>query len=185
MITAGDFRNGMTFEEDGNVMQVVEFQHVKPGKGAAFVRTKTKNVITGAVVEKSYNPTAKFPTAFVERKDMEFTYADGELYHFMDSETYEDVPVNASDVGDNFKFVKENMTCKILSYKGKVFGVEPPNFVELEVVDAEPGVRGDTATNITKQATLETGYVCAVPLFVNVGDKVRIDTRTGEYMERV
>ena len=127
MITAGDFRNGMTFEEDGNVMQIIEFQHVKPGKGAAFVRTKVRNVITGSVVEKTYNPTAKFPTAYVERKDMEYTYSDGELYHFMDSETYEDIPVNASDVGDNFKFVKENMVCKVLSYKGKVFGVEPPN----------------------------------------------------------
>ena len=184
MITAGDFRNGMTFEEDGNVMQVVEFQHVKPGKGAAFVRTKTKNVITGVVVEKSYNPTAKFPTAYVERKDMEFTYSDGELYHFMDSETYEDVPINASELGDNFKFVKENMVCKVLSYKGKVFGVEPPNFVELEVTDTDPGFKGDTATNATKPATLETGAEIKVPLFIEIGEIIRIDTRTGEYMER-
>ena len=184
MITAGDFRNGMTFEEDGNVMQVVEFQHVKPGKGAAFVRTKTKNVITGAVVEKSYNPTAKFPTAFVERKDMEFTYSDGELYHFMDSETYEDVPINASELDDNFKFVKENMVCKILSYKGNVFGVEPPTFVELEIAATEPGVKGDTATNATKPATLETGAEIKVPLFIEIGEIIRIDTRTGEYMER-
>ncbi len=184
MITAGDFRNGMTFEEDGQVMQVVEFQHVKPGKGAAFVRTKTKNVITGAVVEKSYNPTAKFPTAFVERKDMEYTYSDGELYHFMDSETYEDVPINSSEVGDNFKFVKENMVCKVLSYKGKVFGVEPPNFVELEVTQTDPGFKGDTATNATKPATLETGAEIRVPLFIDIGDVIRIDTRTGEYMER-
>ncbi|MCH5197042.1 MAG: elongation factor P [Oscillospiraceae bacterium] len=185
MITAGDFRNGMTFEEDGNVMQIIEFQHVKPGKGAAFVRTKVKNVITGSVVEKTYNPSAKFPTAFVERKDMEYTYSDGELYHFMDQETYEDVPVNASEVGDNFKFVKENMVCKVLSYKGKVFGVEPPNFVELEVTTTEPGFAGNTATNATKPATLETGAEIRVPLFINEGEKIRIDTRTGEYMERV
>ncbi len=184
MITEGDFRNGMTFEEDGNVMQVVEFQHVKPGKGAAFVRTKTKNVITGAVVEKSYNPTAKFPTAFVERKDMEYTYSDGELYHFMDSETYEDVPISASELDDNFKFVKENMICKVLSYKGKVFGVEPPNFVELEVTETDPGFKGDTATNATKPATLETGAEIRVPLFIDIGEIIRIDTRTGEYMER-
>lgn len=185
MITAGDFRNGMTFEEDGNVMQIIEFQHVKPGKGAAFVRTKIRNVITGSVVEKSYNPTAKFPTAYVERKDMEYTYNDGDLYHFMDSETYEDVPINKAELSDNFKFVKENMVCKILSYKGKVFGVEPPNFVELEITDTDPGFRGDTATNVTKPATLETGAEIRVPLFVEIGDIIRIDTRTGEYMERV
>ena len=185
MITAGDFRNGMTFEEDGNVMQIIEFQHVKPGKGAAFVRTKVKNVITGSVVEKTYNPSAKFPTAFVERKDMEYTYSDGELYHFMDQETYEDVPVNAKDVGDNFKFVKENMVCKILSYKGKVFGVEPPNFVELQISQTDPGFAGNTATNATKPATLETGAEIRVPLFINEGEIIRIDTRTGEYMERV
>ncbi len=185
MITAGDFRNGMTFEEDGNVMQIIEFQHVKPGKGAAFVRTKVKNVITGSVVEKTYNPSAKFPTAYVERKDMEYTYSDGELYHFMDQETYEDVPVNAKDVGDNFKFVKENMICKILSYKGKVFGVEPPNFVELQVSQTDPGFAGNTATNATKPATLETGAEIRVPLFINEGEIIRIDTRTGEYMERV
>ncbi len=185
MVTAGDFRNGMTFEEDGNVLQIVEFQHVKPGKGAAFVRTKVRNVITGSVVEKSYNPTAKFPTAFVERKDMEYSYSDGDLYYFMDSETYELVPINASEVDDNFKFVKENMICKILSYKGKVFGVEPPNFVELEVTQTDPGFKGDTATNATKPATLETGAEVRVPLFIDIGDVVRIDTRTQEYMERV
>lgn len=184
MITAGEFRNGVTFEMEGKVMQVIEFQHVKPGKGAAFVRTKTKNVITGAVVEKSYNPTAKFPTAFIERKDMEYTYSDGSLYHFMDSETYEDVPINAADLGDSFKFVKENMVCKVLSYKGKVFGVEPPNFVELEVTETDPGFKGDTATNATKPATLETGAQIRVPLFIDVGEVIRIDTRTGEYMER-
>lgn len=185
MITAGDFRNGMTFEEDGNVMQIIEFQHVKPGKGAAFVRTKVKNVITGSVVEKTYNPSAKFPTAFVERKDMQYSYSDGELYHFMDQETYEDVPVNASDVGDNFKFVKEEMMCKVLSYKGKVFGVEPPNFVELQVTQTDPGFAGNTATNATKPATVETGAEIRVPLFINEGEVIRIDTRTGEYMERV
>ena len=185
MISAGDFRNGVTFEEDGNVVQVVEFQHVKPGKGAAFVRTKVKNVITGSVVEKTYNPSAKFPTAFVERKDMQYSYSDGELYHFMDQETYEDVPVNASEVGDNFKFVKEEMMCKVLSYKGKVFGVEPPNFVELQVTQTDPGFAGNTATNATKPATLETGAEIRVPLFINEGEVIRIDTRTGEYMERV
>ncbi len=184
MISAGDFRNGVTFEEDGNVLQVVEFQHVKPGKGSAFVRTKTKNVITGAVVEKTYNPTAKFPTAFIERKDMEYTYSDGDLYYFMDSETYEQIPINKKDLSDNFRFVKENMVCKILSYKGNVFGVEPPNFVELEITHTEPGFKGDTATNATKPATLETGAEVRVPLFIDEGEIVRIDTRTGEYMER-
>ena len=184
MISAGDFRNGVTFEEDGNVLQVVEFQHVKPGKGAAFVRTKTKNVITGAVIEKSYNPTAKFPTAFVERKDMEYSYNDDGLYYFMDPESYEMVPVGQDELGDAFKFVKENMTCKILSYKGKVFGVEPPTFVELEVTQTDPGFAGNTATNATKPATVETGAEIRVPLFINEGDLIRIDTRTGEYMER-
>lgn len=184
MISAGDFRNGITFEEDGNVMQIVEFQHVKPGKGAAFVRTKVKNVITGSVVEKTYNPTAKFPSAFVERKDMEYTYSDGDLYYFMDNETYEQVPVNKSELDDSFKFVKENMVCKVLSYKGKVFGVEPPNFVELKIVETDPGFKGDTATNTTKPAILETGAEIRVPLFIDIDEVIRIDTRTGEYMER-
>ncbi len=184
MITAGDFRNGVTFEEDGKVLQVVEFQHVKPGKGAAFVRTKTKNVITGAVTETSYNPTAKFPQAVIERREMTYSYNDGDLYYFMDNETFEQVPVNASDLSDNFKFVKENEICKILSYKGKVFGIEPPTFVTLEVTKTEPGVRGNTATNTLKPATLETGAEIRVPLFINEGDVIRIDTRTGEYMER-
>ena len=184
MISAGDFRNGMTFEEDGNVLQVVEFQHVKPGKGAAFVRTKTKNVLTGSVVEKSYNPTAKFPTAFIERKDMEYSYNDGDLYYFMDPESYELVPINASDLSDNFKFVKDGMVCKILSYKGKVFGVEPPTFVELEIAKTDPCFAGNTATNATKPATLETGAEIKVPLFINEGEKVQIDTRTGEYLGR-
>ena len=184
MITAGDFRNGVTFEMDGKVMQVVEFQHVKPGKGAAFVRTKMKNVITGAVTETSFNPTAKFEQAFVDRKEMEYSYNDGDLYYFMDMETYDMLPVNKSVLGDNFKFVKENMSCKIMSYKGSVFGVEPPNFVDLEVTQTDPGFKGDTATNVTKPATLETGAEIKVPLFINAGDRIRIDTRTGEYMER-
>ena len=184
MITAGDFRNGMTFEEDGNVLQIVEFQHVKAGKGAAFVRTKIKNVITRSVVEKSYNTSAKFPTAFVERKDMEYSYSDGELYYFMDPESYELVPINESDLSDNFKFVKENMTCKVLSYKGKVFGVEPPTFVTLQVTKTDPGVKGDTATNATKPATLETGAEIKVPLFIDEGEMINVDTRTGEYMSR-
>ena len=184
MISAGDFRNGVTFEEDGNVLQVVEFQHVKPGKGAAFVRTKTKNVITGAVVEKSYNPTAKFPTAYIERKDMDYSYSDGDLYYFMDNETYDMIPINQSDLPDSFKFVKENMPCKILSYKGKVFGVEPPNFVELQVTKTDPGFKGDTATNTTKPATLETGAEIKVPLFIDEGEMIQVDTRTGEYLGR-
>jgi elongation factor P len=184
MISAGDIRNGVTFEMDGNVVQVIEFQHVKPGKGAAFVRTKIKNVITGSVVETSFNPTAKFPTAYVERKDMQYSYNDGELYYFMDMETYEMLPVNASVLGDSFKFVKEEMVCKILSYKGKVFGVEPPFFVELVVTQTDPGFKGDTATNATKPATLETGAEVRVPLFIDEGEKIQIDTRTGEYMSR-
>lgn len=184
MISAGDFRNGVTFEEEGQVLQVVEFQHVKPGKGAAFVRTKTKNVITGAVVEKSYNPTAKFPTAFIERKDMEYSYADGDLYYFMDPETYDMSPIAGDDLPDNFKFVKENMVCKILSYKGKVFGLEPPTFVNLQVTQTEPGFAGNTATNATKPATLETGAEVKVPLFINEGEVIQIDTRTGEYLGR-
>ncbi len=183
-ITAGEFRNGKTFEMDGKVMQVIEFQHVKPGKGAAFVRTKMKNVVTGAVTETSFNPTAKFEEAFVDRKDMEYSYNDGDLYYFMDPESYELVPINKDVLGDNFKFVKENMVCKIMSYKGSVFGVEPPNFVELEVTESDPGVKGDTATNVTKPAILETGAEIKVPLFINPGDKIRIDTRTGEYLER-
>ena len=184
MITAGDFRNGVTFEMDGQVVSIIEFQHVKPGKGAAFVRTKIRNVITGAVVEKTFNPNDKYPTAYIERKDMEYLYTDGDLYYFMDNETYEQLPINASVLGDNFKFVKENMVCKIMSYKGNVFGVEPPTFVELEVTKTEPGVKGDTATNVTKPATLETGAEIKVPIFINEGDKIQIDTRTGEYMSR-
>ena len=184
MVSAGDFRNGVTFEMDGNVLQIIEFQHVKPGKGAAFVRAKVKNVITGSVIERTFNPSEKFPTAFVERKDMEYSYNDGGLYYFMDPETYELVPINESELSDNFKFVKENMTCKILSYKGNVFGVEPPNFVDLQVTKTDPGFAGNTATNTTKPATLETGAEVKVPLFIDEGEMIQIDTRTGEYLGR-
>ena len=184
MISAGDFRNGVTFEMDGQVLQVIEFQHVKPGKGAAFVRTKMKNVITGAVTERSFNPTDKFPPAYVERKEMQYLYNDGDLYYFMDTETYEQTPINKDALSDNFKFVKENMIVKIVSYKGNVFAIEPPLFVDLEVTETDPGFKGDTATNTYKPATLETGAEIKVPLFINVGDFIRIDTRTGEYLER-
>ena len=184
MISAGDFRNGVTFEMDGQVVSIIEFQHVKPGKGAAFVRTKIKNVITGAVVEKTFNPNDKYPTAYIERKDMEYSYSDGDLYYFMDTETWEQIPIGKSVLGDNFKFVKENMVCKILSYKGSVFGVEPPNFVDLVVTATEPGFKGDTATNATKPATLETGAEVRVPLFIDGGETIQIDTRTGEYLGR-
>ncbi|MBR5507087.1 MAG: elongation factor P [Clostridia bacterium] len=185
MISAGEFRNGVTFELDGNVFQIVEFQHVKPGKGAAFVRTKLKNVITGGVVEKTFRPTEKMPKAHIERKDYEYLYSDGDLYYFMDQESYEQMPLNADQLGDSLKFVKENMVVKVLSYKGSVFGVEPPTFVELEVTETEPGFKGDTSTGATKPATLETGATIMVPLFVDQGDFIRVDTRTGEYMERV
>ena len=184
VVIAGDFRNGVTFEMEGKVVQVLEFQHVKPGKGAAFVRTKLKDVINGGVIEKTFNPTDKFEGAYIERRDMEYLYTDGDLYYFMDPETYEQMPLNAEKLGDNFKFVKENTVCKIVSYKGNVFSVEPPVFVTLEVTDTEPGVRGDTATNVTKAATLETGAVVRVPIFINTGDQIRIDTRVGEYLER-
>ena len=184
MVVAGDFKNGITFDMDGQVLQVVEFQHVKPGKGAAFVRTKLKNVITGAVVERTFNPTDKFENAYIERKEMQYLYSDGELYYFMDNETFDQLPLNADKLPDNFKFVKENMICKILSYKGNVFSVEPPTFVELEVTETEPGIAGNTATNTLKPATLETGAQIKVPLFVNVGDVLKIDTRTGEYLSR-
>ena len=184
VVIAGDFKNGVTFEMEGKVVQVLEFQHVKPGKGAAFVRTKLKDVINGAVIEKTFNPTDKFEGAYIERKEMEYLYNDGDLYYFMDPETYEQMPLNSEKLSDNFKFVKENTTCRIVSYKGNVFSVEPPVFVTLEVTDTEPGVRGDTATNVTKAATLETGAVVRVPIFINTGDMIRIDTRVGEYLER-
>ena len=183
-ITAGDFRNGVTFEMDGKVMTVVEFQHVKPGKGAAFVRTKMRNVITGGVTETSLNPSAKFPTAFIERRKMEYSYADGDLYYFMDQESFDMVPLGADLLGDAFKFVTENTVCKVLSYKGKAFGLECPNFMDLEVTHTEPGLAGNTATNTLKPATVETGAEVRVPLFINEGDRIQIDTRTGEYLGR-
>ena len=184
MVVAGDFKNGVTFDMECQVMQVIEFQHVKPGKGAAFVRTKLRNVITGAVVEKTLSPTDKYQDARIDRKEMQYLYNDGDLYYFMDMESYEQVPLGTDIIGDSLKFVKEEMICKINSYKEKVFAVEPPMFVELDIVDCEPGVRGDTATGATKNATVETGAVIRVPLFIDQGDKVRIDTRTGEYLER-
>ena len=184
MISASDFRNGVTFEMDGKVMQVIEFQHVKPGKGAAFVRVKMKNVITGGVTETSFNPSAKYPTAYIERKKMEYSYNDGNLYYFMNPETYELEPVDGSVLSDNFKFVKENIECTIYSYKGKVFNVEPPFFVDLVVTKTDPGFAGNTATNATKPATVETGAEIKVPLFIEEGEKIQIDTRTGEYLSR-
>ena len=183
-ITASDFRNGKTFEMDGKIYQVVEFQHVKPGKGAAFVRTKMRNIITGGVTETSFNPTAKFEEAFVERKKMEYSYSDGDLYYFMDMETFEMLPVGKDSLGDDFRFAKEEMMCKILSYKGNVFSVEPPLFVVLEVTETDPGFKGNTATNTLKPAVVETGAEVKVPLFIDQGEKIKIDTRTGEYLAR-
>lgn len=185
MISAGDFKNGVTFEMDSQVYRVVDFQHVKPGKGAAFVRTKLKNVITGAALEKTFNPTEKVEEAQIDRKDMQYLYNDGDVYYFMDNETYEQLPLNKEELGDTLKYLLDNMVVKVLSYKGKVFGVEPPMFVELEVTYTEPGFKGNTSTGALKPAQLETGYSVNVPLFVEIGDKVRIDTRSGEYMERV
>ncbi|MBQ7827022.1 MAG: elongation factor P [Clostridia bacterium] len=184
MVIAGDFKNGVTFDMDGNVMQVIEFQHVKPGKGAAFVRTKLRNVITGAVTETTFNPTDKFQDARIDRREMQYSYTDGDLYYFMDMETFETIPLDADKLTDTFKFVKEEMMCTVKSYKGNVFSVEPPMFVVLEVIDTEPGIRGDTATGATKNATVETGAVVRVPLFIEVGEKIKIDTRTADYLER-
>ena len=184
MISAGDFRNGITIEYDNNVYQIIEFQHVKPGKGAAFVRTKLKNIKSGGVVEKTFRPTEKCPQARIDRKDMQYLYEDGDLYYFMDTETYDQVALNAETVGDALKFVKENEMGKICCHNGSVFGVEPPLFVELEITETEPGFKGDTATGASKPATVETGATVAVPLFVNQGDKIKIDTRTGEYLSR-
>ncbi len=184
MVVAGDFKNGITFDMDGQVMSVIEFQHVKPGKGAAFVRTKLRNVITGAVIEKTFNPTDKFQDARIDRKEMQYLYNDGDLYYFMDMESYEQIPLDKALLTDSFKFVKEEMICRVSSYKEKVFAIEPPMFVELVIEDTEPGVRGDTATGVTKNATMETGAVVRVPIFINAGEKIRIDTRTGEYIER-
>lgn len=185
MISAGEFRNGVTIELEGNIYQIIEFQHVKPGKGAAFVRTKLKNIKSGGVVEKTFRPTEKCETAHIDRKDMQYLYNDGELYNFMDNETFEQIALNADVIGDALKFVKENETVKVVSHKGQVFAVEAPLFVELEITECEPGVKGDTATGATKPATVETGAQVAVPLFVNQGDVIKIDTRTGEYLSRV
>ncbi|MBR4557254.1 MAG: elongation factor P [Clostridiales bacterium] len=184
MISAGDFRNGLCFEMDDQVYQVVEFQHVKPGKGAAFVRTKYKNVKTGSVVERSFNPNEKFEQAQLTRQDMQFIYADGDLYYFMDQDTYEQTPIHQDKIGDGIKFLKEEMVCKVVSYKGDIFQVELPITVVLEITECEPGVKGDTANNASKYATLETGAVVKVPLFVNQNEKIKVDTRTGEYLER-
>ena len=185
MISAGDFRNGITVEMDGNVYQIIEFQHVKPGKGAAFVRTKLKNIKNGGVVEKTFRPTEKFQQARIDRKDMQYLYDDGDLYNFMDTETYDQIALNKETVGDAMKFVKENEMCKVCSHNGSVFSVEPPLFVELEITETEPGFKGDTATGASKPAVVETGATVYVPLFVNQGDKIKIDTRTGEYLSRV
>ncbi|MDO4479129.1 MAG: elongation factor P [Lachnospiraceae bacterium] len=185
MISAGDFKNGLTLEIEGNVVQIVEFQHVKPGKGAAFVRTKLKNIINGGVVERTFRPTEKFPAARIERKEMQYLYNDGTFYNFMDGETFEQTAIETDKVGDALKFVKENEVCKLVSYNGNVFAIEPPLFVELEVTDTEPGFAGNTAQGASKPATVETGAVVQVPLFVNIGDVLKIDTRTGEYLSRV
>jgi len=184
MVSAGDFRNGVTFEMDGSVYQIIEFQHVKPGKGAAFVRTKIRDVIGGSVTERTFNPSDKFPTAYIERREMTYSYNDGGLYYFLDGESYEMIPINAADLPDSFRFVKEDFVCKILSFKGNVFGVEPPTSVTLQITKTDPGFKGDTATNATKPATLETGAEIKVPLFIDEGESVIVDTRTGEYVSR-
>jgi len=185
LIAAGDFRKGVTIEVDGQIFTVVDFMHVKPGKGAAFVRTKLKNIMTGAVIERTFSPTEKFEEAQIERREMQYLYNDGEFYYFMDTETYEQIPLSYDKVEEAMKYIKENMIVTVKFYKGEAFSVEPPTFVELEVIDTEPGVRGDTVTGGSKPATVETGAVIQVPLFINVGDKIKIDTRTGEYIERV
>ena len=185
MISAGDFKNGVTVEIDGNIYQILEFQHVKPGKGAAFVRTKLKNIISGGVVEKTFRPTEKFPKAHIDRKDMQYLYRDGDLFNFMDVETYDQIALNEDVVGDSLKFVKENEVVKICSHNGNVFSVEPPLFVELAITETEPGFKGDTATGATKPAIVETGAQVMVPLFVESGEKIKIDTRTGDYLSRV
>ena len=184
MISAGDFRNGITLEIEGNVVQILEFQHVKPGKGAAFVRTKLKNIISGGVIEKTFRPTEKFPAARIDRVEMQYLYSDGDLWHFMNTETYDQIALNSDDIGDSLKFVKENDMVKVCSHNGKVFAVEPPMFVELAIIDTEPGFKGDTATGATKPATVETGAIVYVPLFIEMGEKIKIDTRTGEYLSR-
>ncbi len=185
MISAGDFRKGVTFEKDGEPCLIIDFQHVKPGKGAAFVRTKYKNLRSGAIREETFNPNDKFPKANIDTRQMQYLYNDGELYYFMDNETFEQVPLNYDQVEDAIKFLKENETAVIRFFQGQAFQVEAPNFVELEIIDTEPGVKGDTATNVTKNATVETGAIVQVPMFINTGDKIKIDTRTGEYLSRV
>ena len=185
MVSAGDFKNGLTIELEGNVYQIIEFQHVKPGKGAAFVRTKLKNIKNGGVIEKSFRPTEKFEQAHIDRKDMQYLYNDGDLYHFMDAETYDQIALGQDEIGDSLKFVKENETVKVCSHKGSVFAIEPPLTVELQIIETEPGFKGDTATGATKPAVVETGAKVNVPLFVNQDDKIKIDTRTGEYISRV
>lgn len=185
MVTAGDFRKGVTFEMDGQPFLIIDFQHVKPGKGAAFVRTKYKNLKSGVLREETFNPNDKFPKAVIETKEMQYLYSDGELYYFMDNESFEQIPLNYDQVEDAIKWLKENDSATIRFYQGSAFQVEAPNFVELEVVECEPGVKGDTTTNVTKAATMETGAIVQVPLFVNQGDKIRIDTRSGDYMSRV
>ncbi|MDO5424488.1 MAG: elongation factor P [Eubacteriales bacterium] len=185
MISAGDFRNGITLEIEGNIYQIIEFQHVKPGKGAAFVRTKLKNIINGGVVEKTFRPTEKFPSARIDRVDMQYLYSDGDLYNFMNVETFDQIALNKDTIGDALKFVKENEMVKVCSHNGNVFAIEPPLFVELEITETEPGFKGDTAQGASKPATVETGATVNVPLFVEIGDKIKIDTRTGEYLSRV
>ena len=185
MLTAGDFRNGLTIEYENSVYQIIDFQHVKPGKGAAFVRTKMKDIKNGGIIEKSFRPTEKFPQARIDRNDMQYLYNDGDLFHFMDTESYEQIALNQDDIGDSLKFVKENEMVKICSHNGNVFAVEPPLFVELDITETEPGFKGDTAQGATKPAVVETGATVYVPLFVEIGDKIKIDTRTGEYLSRV
>lgn len=185
MVTAGDFKNGITIEMDNNIWQIIEFQHVKPGKGAAFVRTKLKNIKSGGVVEKSFRPTEKFQLAHIDKSEYQYLYSDGEFFFFMNTENFEQIQLTADNVGDSLKFVKENDMCKLCSYQGEVFAIEPPMFAELEITETEPGVKGDTATGATKPAVVETGATVYVPLFVNLGDKIKIDTRTGEYLSRV
>ena len=184
MISAGEFRKGITFEMNGEPHVILDFQHVKPGKGSPFVRTKYKNILTGATREEAFNPNDKFPKAHIETKKMQYLYNDGELYYFMDNETYEQIPISKDTLGDDFRFVKENENVKVLSYKGSVFAVEPPLFVELEITETEPGVKGNTATNVLKPATVETGAVVKVPIFIEQGERIQIDTRTGEYLGR-
>ena len=185
MVSAGDFKNGITLEMDNNIWQIIEFQHVKPGKGAAFVRTKMKNIKNGGIIEKTFRPTEKFPAAHIERSDMQYLYSDGEMFHFMNVETYDQIAMTEDQIGDSLKFVKENEMVKMLSHNKEVFAIEPPLFVELEITETEPGFKGDTATGATKPAVVETGATVYVPLFVEIGDKIKIDTRTGEYLSRV